>query len=376
LDSTINPENSFSSHKLMQSVYHYVEINGKYFSLKQNPICLAWYFFCKTKSLNYRRAFSIKRKIRILKIFILIYCGLIKRSVVSFPFPGHMILRVHGGYRIFNFSREIVTKVIETKSNFLKEMNEVERILITRQFNFAPKIFNWDQEQEWYEEELVNGTIGYQNLQCNSSALLNMFKQDIAPCLVKMILLKTPSNTTVGAITKNCNQIWQNSRSNFKGLDISAIDSIGDFFSDIIAKLSESAEQPVYRNITHGDFSLPNMLNTKKGLIVIDWESIAYRSALFDFYNFFLTELYYNRTSTNFIRETREAIVYIKEKLNAKNLEVANHLVALADVYRLLYYVERICMLIERGINKKILEVISRSIQIFAEHEKAILKEE
>jgi hypothetical protein len=360
----------------MQNVYHYVEINGKYFSLKQNPIYLAWYFFCKTKSLNYRRAFSRKRKIRILKIFILIYFGLIKRSVVSFPFPGHMILRVHGGYRIFNFSREVVTKVIETKSNFLKERNEVARVLITRQFDFAPKILDWDDEQDWYEEELVNGSIRYQNLQCDSSALLNMFKQEIAPCLVKMILLQTPSITSVGAITKHCNQIWQNRRSNFRGLDIYDIDSIGNFFSHIIAKLSESAEQPVYRIITHGDFSLVNMLNTKKGLMVIDWESIAHRSALFDFYNFFLTELYYNRTSTNLIRETREAILCLKEKLNAKNLEVAKHLVALADVYRLLYYIERISMLIERGINQKILEVISRSIQIFSEHEKAILKEE
>ena len=357
----------------MQSVHHYVEINGKYFSLKQNPICLAWYFFCKTKSLNYRCAFSRKRKIRILKTFILIYCGLIKRSVVSFPFPGHMILRVHGGYRIFNFSKEIVTKVIETKANFLEEMNEVARVLVTRQFDFAPKIFNWDDEQNWYEEELVNGTISYKKIQCDSSALLNMFKQEIAPCLVKMILLYTPSMTTVGAITEHCNRIWQNSRSNFQGLDISDIDVIGDFFSHIIAKLSESTEQPVYRTITHGDFSLANMLNTKKGLMVIDWESIAHRSVLFDFYNFFLTELYYNRTSTNLIFETREAIVCLKEKLNAKSFEVANHLVALADVYRLLYYVERLCMLIDRGINKKILEVISRSIQIFSEHEKAIL---
>lgn len=359
----------------MQSVYHYVEINGKYFSLKQNPICLAWYFFYKTKSLNYRRAFSIKRKINVLKIFCLIYFGLIKRSVVSFPFPGHMIIRVHGGYRIFNFSREIVTKVIETKSNFSEEMNEVARVLITRKFDFAPKIFKWDDEQVWYEEELVNGTISYQNLHCDSSALLNMFKQEIAPCLIKMILLQTPSMTTVGAITKHCNQFWQNRRSIFQGLDISNIGAIEDFFSHIIAKLSESAEQKVYRIITHGDFSLVNMLNTKNGIMVIDWESIAHRSALFDFYNFFLTELYYNRTSTNLIRETREAIVCLKEKLNEKNLEVANHLVALKDVYRLLYYVERICMLIERGINKKILKVISRSIQIFSEHEKAILKE-
>jgi hypothetical protein len=253
-------------------------------------------------------------------------------------------------------------------------MNEVERVRITNQFDFAPKIVRWDDKRGWYEEELVDGTISYQSLNCNSSALLKMFKQEIAPRLVKMILLQPPLETTVGAIIIRCNKIWQNNRSIFQRIDKSAFDSIEDFFLHNIAKLSESAEQPVYRIITHGDFSLRNMLNTKKGLMVIDWEGIAHRSVLFDFYNFFLTELYYNRTSTDLILETRKGIICLKENLKDKKFEGANHFIILANVYRSLYYVERICMLIERGLNKKILEVIYRSMQIFSEYEKAFLK--
>jgi hypothetical protein len=359
----------------MQNDYPYVEINGQFFYLKQNPILLGWYLFYKTKSLNYRRAFSIKRKIRILKVFILIYCGLVKKSVVSFPFPGNLILRVHGGYRIFNFSRKIVTKVIEARPNFSANLDEVARVKITNQFDFTPKIVHWDDEQGWYEEELVIGTIAYLNFHGDSAAFLNKFEQDISTCLVKMILLQPPSTTTVGAIINQCNQIWENSRSILQELDLRKAELIEDFFIHIIAKLSKSSEQLIYKIITHGDFSLRNMLNTKDGLTVIDWEGIAQRSLLFDFYNFFLTELYYNRTSTNLIRETREAIVCLEEKLNPKNSEVAEHFIAFADVYRLIYYIERICMLLERGIDKKILEVTGRSIQIFWEYEKAIIKE-
>jgi hypothetical protein len=190
-----------------------------------------------------------------------------------------------------------------------------------------------------------------------------------------MILFQPPLMTTIGAIINQCNQRWESSRPILQRIDLRKVDLIEDFFSCIIAKLSDSTEQPIYRILTHGDFSLRNMLNTKKGLMVIDWEGIAHRSVLFDFYNVFLTELYYSRTSTNLICETREAIVCLQEKLNTKNPEVADHLIALADVYRLLYYVERICMLVERGLNKKILKVINRSIQIFLEYEKAIIKE-
>jgi hypothetical protein len=71
--------------------------------------------------------------------------------------------------------------------------------------------------------------------------------------------------------------------------------------------------------------------------------------------------------------EIKEAIIILQAKLNSKNPEVAHHLLAYAEVYRWLYYVERICMLLQRGLNDKTLEVVNRSIKIFSEFEQKII---
>jgi hypothetical protein len=103
---------------------------------------------------------------------------------------------------------------------------------------------------------------------------------------------------------------------------------------------------------------------------VIDWESIALRSILFDLYNFFLTELYYDRVSTNLVSETRMAIIGLQKKLYSENNETAIDLIELAEIYRWLFYIERICMLLKRDLNNKSMEVICRSINIFLKFEK------
>jgi thiamine kinase-like enzyme len=356
----------------MQNAHPYVEINGKFFSLKQNPIRLAWYLICKTKSLNARRSFSRKRKFNYFKIFFLTYYGLIKKKSVSFPFFGHLILKVHGGYRVFDFSREIVIKVIEAKSNPPEGKNEVEGIKIAGQFDFVPNIIHCNADRNWYEEELVRGDIGFARLHGDSKILLNMFKQEVSPCLLKMILIRPPSKITVGAIVNQCNQIWQHSRPILQELDTYKVDLIKEFISSITLKLSPSVEQSVFKILTHGDFSLRNMLHTKKGLKVIDWESIAARSVLFDLYNFFLTELYYDRVSTNLVSETGTAISALQENLNSENSEIGDHIIEFVETYRWLYYIERICMLLDRGLNYKSMEVVCRSIEIFSKFEKEI----
>ena len=54
---------------------------------------------------------------------------------------------------------------------------------------------------------------------------------------------------------------------------------------------------------SHGDYSLVNILRTKNGIKVIDWEGAAFRNPLYDLYNFFFTEIYYKRAKANLVME-------------------------------------------------------------------------
>ena len=65
------------------------------------------------------------------------------------------------------------------------------------------------------------------------------------------------------------------------------IDNVLSFIHSMKERLQSEGNMPVFLVLTHGDFCPANMLNTKEGLKILDWESAAYRSALFDFYSYF-----------------------------------------------------------------------------------------
>ena len=62
---------------------------------------------------------------------------------------------------------------------------------------------------------------------------------------------------------------------------------IGYFLDSIVHRLRTEGNCSVYLSLTHGDFCPANMLNTQYGMKVIDWEGVAERSVLFDFYSYF-----------------------------------------------------------------------------------------
>ena len=108
--------------------------------------------------------------------------------------------------------------------------------------------------------------------------------------------------------------------------------------------------------------------------MVIDWEGGGIRNPLFDLYNYFLTELYYERaTSTSaLVPKVNKAISYLQARLLPKIPELTRALVSLSPIYRRLYYLERVCMLLERELDNKLLSVIVRSIDVFNRYEKVI----
>ena len=107
-------------------------------------------------------------------------------------------------------------------------------------------------------------------------------------------------------------------------------------------------------------------------MMVIDWESVAYRNILYDLYNYFFTEIYYERVKTNLVPEINHAIWSLQSRLMSQAPDIAKPLISLADCYRRLYYFERIRMLLARELSDKLLNVIVRSIEVFNRYEEAV----
>jgi aminoglycoside phosphotransferase (APT) family kinase protein len=130
---------------------------------------------------------------------------------------------------------------------------------------------------------------------------------------------------------------------------------------------------------THGDFCSANILNTKDRIKIIDWEHATYRSALFDFYSYFFYRPYRNKISVhNLFSEINKALPYLISPLSLKSRELSKSISSLERTYRLLYYIERIGMLVEREMtdtNLNIMETITKYIDVFSNYEEILMRE-
>ena len=252
--------------------------------------------------------------------------------------------------------------------------NEIKTLRQTGGLDFAPRILQWNLEERWYTEDFVIGRPFYSRPRVETDVSLKIFEGRILPCLEKMILWQQP---TVIEIEKYVNQITKTIaefRKDLEALNRSKADRITKFVNASAGCILKSATGKISLVFSHGDFSLVNILKTANGIKVIDWEGAAKRNPLYDLYNYFFTESYYKRTTTQIVKEINAGIKLVRARLLATSPETADFLKATADHCRRLYYLERIGMLLERDLNSKIIEVILRSIHIFDVYEENLAK--
>lgn len=353
--------------------YQYVEINRHYYCLQQNLFTLAWFLLFKSRSLQFRPSFRRQNLVQKLTRLVLHQCRLRKiEHVLELPVYGNLILRVHRGYRIFNYQKDTTKKIIDPDVPLASVAREIEGVCTAGQLVFAPTVIRFNIKERWYEEELINGHVSYVLPKSNSAALLKMYHENIAPCIEQMILLTPPVETTIGAVLTKCVTVLEDYKLSTPELDVSKIQRIQKFGFSMIEQLWTEERRQIHLVFSHGDFSLRNMLCTKKGLVVLDWESVDRRSMLFDLYNCFFTELYYNRVSTNLVSEINQAVSSLQSRLRSQIPNTVTSVLPSAEAYRWLYYVERICMLLDRKLDNKLLDVILRSISVFSHYEKAV----
>lgn len=382
-----------SSH---QSAYQYVKIPGgchRLFCLQQNPFVLAWVLYIRKDTLHYaykpisekippfiasrrRGNYRLKNNFRILVRFLKHKYHLrTYKGVIGLPFYGQICTPVHQGYKVFDFSRGVVIKLVDTSMSFVAVKNQIEQVKNASEFDFAPSLRRWNVGERWYEEDCFSGSIDKYKIR-NTEKLLIKFSEDIAPCMVRLIFCQPPIlKNTVEHANKIMEFIKDETLSN-QQIEIEDAKTIKKFVCSIAERINTEGNKSFYLVFTHGDFCPANILNTKNGVRILDWESASYKSTLFDFYSYFFFRPVYQKVPVEkIISEIDTALTLFNSKLVKKVHVVSKTLFSLENVYRWMYYIERVSMLVERAKTDKNLDIIAetlRYIDAFLEYDNII----
>ncbi len=94
---------------MLEKKFRYIKINKEYYQLKQNPLILAWFLILSGSSLQLRFGKKKNPVINCVLKLILHQLRLRKHAnAISVSASGNLCLRVHRGFKIFDFRRKIL----------------------------------------------------------------------------------------------------------------------------------------------------------------------------------------------------------------------------------------------------------------------------
>lgn len=375
--------------------YQYIKFmeHGRYFCLQQNPFMVLWLLFFKKNSIRPTNRIGlkkcsapwIKRKIReyisyfhgnvfTLISFVKYKFGIQKNgSLVELPFYGQTCVLVNKGYKIFNFRSGVAIKVYRNNVDIPTITKEVECLKNGALFDFAPSISRINIKERWCEEEYISGSKDHSNNPRDSKTLLKKFYKDIVPCLESLILRQFPiKKKTIDYIHEIKNTLVSGNLLR-KELGVNNIDKILSFFHLMDERVHSEDSSLIFLVLTHGDFCPANMLNTRHGLKVIDWESATFRSALFDFYSYFFFRTLHQKLPVDKLsQEIETALPYLIARLDTIAFAISMNLKSFENIYRWFFYIERIFMLVVReryDTKLDIMDTILSYIEVFNSYE-------
>jgi thiamine kinase-like enzyme len=184
-----------------------------------------------------------------------------------------------------------------------------------------------------------------------------------------MILSQIPQQTNLSAYINRTAEVLSHKLTE-SNLDARKIGRIKGFIYSAKEKLSLNGNSNIYLGLSHGDFGHNHIVSTRQGTKIIDWEYNGIRSILFDFFNCFFVQLFLKRTIQGVGEEINKALSFLQGRLETKNPQIAKDLVPLAQIYRWVFYIERLCSFAElRGLND---EGMDRWIEVFDQYERII----
>ena len=368
--------------------------------LQQNIVGLAWLLFLKQDPLSpVVRPHSKNSWFNVSGRSIRNHLGFMKRNLrfllafreyqrqggksdglVALPCYGQVCLPVHRGYKVFDWYRKAVIKVFDPevdKSRILEEINLLQQ---ASQFDFAPSIRKWNVEERWYEEEYLNGSPDASSAPMDAETLLSRFQGHLVHALRAVMLSQEPKVTKAVTYVTGLMDIHNVRRLSRQESTVQELTKAAEFMDAIVGQLRREGDHAIFLVFTHGDFVPANMVNTKQGMKIIDWEGAGYRSAFYDFYSYF-----FHRSGSRDIpvsmlmSNVQKALPLFMAELAGNVREVAWSANRWGNVYRRIFYIEMLCRLIERertDNNLHILRYISRYLEVFIRYEEGLARQD
>jgi thiamine kinase-like enzyme len=375
--------------------YQYIKIDDYYFCLQQNPTVFAWLLFCKREDLSTIQPWLKKNLARWTLVYFRYHWKMFKRNVmhliifvqcrfglrdnvqtVQLPVYGQFGMAVHKGYKIFNLRSGVVTKIFDHDVNQASILREIEQLKKVSQIDFAPSLTRWDMAERWYQEEYIRSNIPSAHRSADSVTFLKAFYQEAVPCMNSLMAFQPPEIKDLMVYLKELIGIPEVRRLSTEESTGSEFKKIKSFLDFMVECLRIEGNIPVYLVFTHGDFCPANMLNTRRGIKFIDWESAGNRSAFFDFYSYFFYRIVSSKNSVDKVAsEINEGLPNFISGLAMKIPEIACSISHFEKVYRWVYYVEEVCKGLERertDKNLNILEDILGYIEAFTQYEELL----
>jgi len=382
----------------LSSTFQFIKIKDndkRLFCLQQSVPILAWILYCKQDVLppiewltqkspsplswfkRFRRyAGFFKQQTKLILVFVLYkYQWRNIEQAVSLPKYGQVCFPVHQGYKIFDLRKGVVTKVFDGDVSVSVMRDEIDMLRRASQIEFAPSLNQWHMGDKWYEEEFLYGALDSSSPPPDSKTLGKKFEDEIVPFLCHLVLLQQP--TIIRRASEYVEGVIQ--YSDFSRLSIEEpvpeyCNALSKCFEEMVERIRGEGNCSIFLVFAHGDFVPANMVNTRDGIKLIDWEHAGCRSALFDFYSYF-----FNRTVSrkipvrSIVSEIDAALPIFLDRVSRKAPDVSESICRWEECYRWTFFIEILSKLVSRERSDKNLDIknyIVRYIHTFAEYEK------
>jgi len=228
-------------------------------------------------------------------------------------------------------------------------VNEIEQLKNVSKLDFAPSIRRWSVEERWYEEDYVNGSLSSSYKPLDSKALLKHFNGALVQPLNALLLFQKPITKNSIEYINDTIKILEVSRLSKQNSTVREFDKIKSFIDSVVERLHVEGNCLVQLVFAHGDFCPANILITRSGIRVVDWEGATFRSVLFDFYSYFFYRPGCRNVPVSQVGfEINQALPFFISSIAKKAPEISHNLLNLEKVYRWMYYIEQVCVEVKR----------------------------
>lgn len=284
-----------------------------------------------------------------------------RTSDVVLPVKGTLCLRAQIGFLVLDFDRSLVFHVFSPKVDAATFAARQQMFSGAAAFSFAPKLRKVSASEQWLATDYIEGREWRHLVAANERQFIATLEDEVLPCLQELAtsaeMAVVDAQVYVGQLAERIKEEiaarWPDARWLFR------------FVQKCVNRVAGT--QNLILGKSHGDFVHPNLIGSKVGLRVIDWNTIGSRSIVHDVHAFVFSQIYWGPKFTN------------RTKLLSRSVESFSALlpsgasmcegVGAMTAYRYCYYLERISMKLGRRNSAGSPSLLEREISMFESFE-------